>query len=179
VVACADATEHGFWGEITATAAIARGIVGLVTNGAVRDSDALRRLNFPVFCGGINIRGTSKTKAGSVGECVNLGGVLIRQGDYVVADSDGIVTVPLDAIGSTLEAARVREKKDPIALLTSDYAGTLIAIEKALGPIDSNLQNRLFKENAMHCYFAGRQNERMPITSESHQSGIHRHRKCR
>lgn len=112
VVACNGATGHGFWGEITTTAALARGIVGLVTDGAVRDSDALRRLNFPVFCGGVNIKGTSKTKAGSVGRPVNLGGVFIRPGDYVVADSDGIVIVPPDAVEETLQAAQAREKKE-------------------------------------------------------------------
>ncbi len=112
VVACNGATGHGFWGEITTTAALTRGIVGLVTDGAVRDSDALRRLNFPVFCGGVNIKGTSKTKAGSIGRPVNLGGVLIRPGDYIVADSDGIIIVPPDAVEETLQAAQAREQKE-------------------------------------------------------------------
>ena len=110
-VTCGD-TGHGFWGEITTVAAQARGIVGLVTDGAVRDSDAIRRLNFPVFCGGIHIRGTAKEKLGSVGASVVLGGVVIRAGDYVVADSDGIVIVPPEALERTLERAREREERE-------------------------------------------------------------------
>jgi 4-hydroxy-4-methyl-2-oxoglutarate aldolase len=78
-VACGD-ISHGFWGEIATVAALARGIAGLVTDGAVRDSDAIRRLNFPVFCGGVHIRGTVKDKPGSVRAPVVLGGVMIRPG---------------------------------------------------------------------------------------------------
>src|SRR4051794_1631614 len=65
VVSCAGDCRHGFWGEIATVAAIARGIVGMITDGAVRDTDAIRRLSFPVFCGGIHIRGTVKEKRGS------------------------------------------------------------------------------------------------------------------
>lgn len=110
-VTCGD-TGHGFWGEITTVAALARGIAGLVTDGAVRDIDAIRLLNFPVFCGGIHIRGTAKDKPGSVGAPIALGGVIIRTGDYVVADSDGIVIVPPDAMEKALERALEREEKE-------------------------------------------------------------------
>ena len=110
-VTCGD-TGHGFWGEIATVAALARGIAGLVTDGSVRDSDAIRRLNFPVFCGGIHIRGTTKDKPGSVGAPVALGGVMIRAGDYVVADSDGIVIVDPDAMEKTLARALEREEKE-------------------------------------------------------------------
>ena len=111
VVSCGD-TGHGFWGEIMTVAALARGIAGLVTDGAVRDSDAIRLLNFPVFCSGIHIRGTAKDKPGSVGSPVALGGVMIRAGDYVVADSDGIVIVPPDAMEKALGRALEREEKE-------------------------------------------------------------------
>jgi 4-hydroxy-4-methyl-2-oxoglutarate aldolase len=110
-VSCGD-TGHGFWGEIMTVAALARGIAGLVTDGAVRDSDAIRLLNFPVFCGGIHIRGTAKDKPGSVGSPVALGGAMIRAGDYVVADSDGIVIVPPDAMEKALGRALEREEKE-------------------------------------------------------------------
>ena len=110
-VSCGD-TGHGFWGEIATVAALARGIAGLVTDGAVRDSDAIRLLNFPVFCSGIHIRGTAKDKPGSVGSPVALGGVMIRAGDYVVADSDGIVIVPPDAMEKALGRALEREEKE-------------------------------------------------------------------
>lgn len=111
VVACGD-TGHGFWGEIATVAGLARGIAGLVTDGAVRDTDAIRRLKFPVFCGGIHIRGTVKDRPGSVGAPVALGGAIIRAGDYVVADSDGIVIVPHDTMQETLRHALEREKKE-------------------------------------------------------------------
>ena len=52
--------EFGYWGEVLSTAAIARGIVGLVIAGGVRDSARLREMSFPVFSGSISVRGTVK-----------------------------------------------------------------------------------------------------------------------
>ena len=65
---------------------------------AVRDTDAIRRLGFPVFCAAVHIRGTIKGRHGSMGQPIVLGGATVRTGDYIVADSDGIVVVrPGDA----------------------------------------------------------------------------------
>jgi 4-hydroxy-4-methyl-2-oxoglutarate aldolase len=52
-------TQHGFWGDITMEAALARNIRGLVTDGAVRDTRALRTRQFPVYCAGVAIAGTT------------------------------------------------------------------------------------------------------------------------
>jgi 4-hydroxy-4-methyl-2-oxoglutarate aldolase len=126
-VTCGD-TGHGFWGEITTVAALARGIAGLVTDGAIRDSDAIRRLNFPVFCGGIHIRGTAKRKLGSIDAPISLGGVMIRAGDFIVADSDGIVIVSADAMEKTLKLALEREEKERRIMLELQAGKTTIEL---------------------------------------------------
>ncbi|MGQ4615685.1 RraA family protein [Nocardia sp. R7R-8] len=88
--------EYGYWGEILAEAAIARGLAGLVINGGVRDSRRLIELGWPVFAERLCVRGTGKDPDGDgeLGEPVQLGEVVIGLGDLVVADADGVVGIP-------------------------------------------------------------------------------------
>jgi 4-hydroxy-4-methyl-2-oxoglutarate aldolase len=112
VVQCQNGPTHGFWGEIATIAAMERGIIGLITDGAVRDTDAIRELGFPVFCGGIHIRGTVKKQQGTVGKPIMIGGATIRAGDFIVADSDGIVVVPYENAEATIRSSKARDEKE-------------------------------------------------------------------
>jgi 4-hydroxy-4-methyl-2-oxoglutarate aldolase len=107
VAACGDAV-HGYWGEVLAEAALARGVRGLVIDGAVRDVEALRELGFAVFSAGLALPGTGKAVGGDVGEPVTLRGATVRSGDAVVADETGVVAVAAAALGDVLERARAR-----------------------------------------------------------------------
>ncbi|MGZ4757879.1 MAG: RraA family protein, partial [Acidimicrobiales bacterium] len=92
--------ERGYWGEVLTTGAEARGVVGLVIEGGVRDVAALEAHRFPVFSTMIALRGAAKVAAGSVGDPVEVGGVTVAPGDVVVGDVDGVTVLP---------AARVAE----------------------------------------------------------------------
>lgn len=96
VVSCGGVTEAGYWGDIMSTAAVARGLRGLVIEGHVRDADDLRSIGFPVFSTGLCIQGTTKERypAGTVGAPVRIGGVIVETGDLVVGDDDGVVIIP-------------------------------------------------------------------------------------
>lgn len=102
----------GYWGEVLAVAAQARGVAGLVTNGGVRDLDALERLRFPVFAGGTGLRGTVKQEQGDLQIPLVLDGVAVRPGDIVLADRDGIVVLPAQALATTLQAAKWRQEHE-------------------------------------------------------------------
>ena len=106
--------DYGYWGEIMATAALARGIAGLVISGCVRDAVQMQQLGFPVFSTGTCIRGTGKDphRAGAIGARLRLGDVLVSPGDLVVGDADGVVVVPRAAAGSAVTAGRAREDKE-------------------------------------------------------------------
>jgi 4-hydroxy-4-methyl-2-oxoglutarate aldolase len=104
--------DRGFWGEVLTTGAQARGIVGLVIDGGVRDVDALERLDFPVFSTGIVLRGATKEHTGSIGVKAVVGDVEVRAGDVVVADRDGVVIVPGAQLDAVVAAGRAREQKE-------------------------------------------------------------------
>jgi len=114
VVSVDGAAEFGYWGEVLSTAAIARGLGGLVIDGGVRDQLALAGLAFPVFCAGVCIRGTGKDpgSAGSLGAPVRIGEVTVSRGDLVAGDADGVVVIPLADAAAVLTAAAEREAKE-------------------------------------------------------------------
>jgi 4-hydroxy-4-methyl-2-oxoglutarate aldolase len=112
VVATGRDTQRGYWGEVLMEAALARGIRGLVMDGGVRDTRAMRDRPFPVFCGAISIAGTTKTGSGITNAPVMIAEVLVRPGDFVVGDDDGVVIVPPEIADQVLEAVEVRVQKE-------------------------------------------------------------------
>jgi 4-hydroxy-4-methyl-2-oxoglutarate aldolase len=104
--------EFGYWGEVLATGAEARGITGLVIDGGVRDSAALERHGFPVFATAVALRGASKSAPGTVGLPVEVGGVRVEAHDVLVGDSDGVVVVRAADIDKVLAAGQAREQEE-------------------------------------------------------------------
>ena len=109
VIDCGAYKEAGIWGEILTVAAIERGVAGLVTNGAVRDTVQIRQLGFPVFAGAVSIKGTTKTTGGRINREIVIGGVCVAGGDMIVADADGVVVVGRGQAKRIVEKARERE----------------------------------------------------------------------
>src|SRR5688572_11341687 len=102
----------GAWGEILTEAARARGVAGLVIDGAVRDIDAIEALRFPVFSRGLAIGACSKEKPGTLDAPIQLGGTTVRSGDLVFGNADGLVIVEQDRIEEVYEAAVSRRKRE-------------------------------------------------------------------
>ena len=130
VVDAGDTGRFGYWGEIMASAALARGIVGLVTSGGVRDSLRLRELGLPTFAAGVSILGTIKNPAGdgAVGEPVRLGEVVVRRGDLVVGDADGVWSIPAARAAAVVADAERRDAQEQHILRRIAAGETTIAI---------------------------------------------------
>jgi 4-hydroxy-4-methyl-2-oxoglutarate aldolase len=102
----------GAWGEILTEAARARGIAGLVIDGAVRDIDAIEALQFPVFSRGLAIGSCTKEQSGSVNVAIVLGGVEVRTGDLVFGNADGLVIVAAERMEEVYAAAVARRDRE-------------------------------------------------------------------
>ncbi len=112
VVDVGNVAELGYWGEVLTTAAEARGIVGLVIDGGVRDVAALAAHGFPVFSTQIALRGATKKEPGSAGETAQVGGVEVGLGDWIVGDEDGVAVVPASTLEAVLAAGTARAEKE-------------------------------------------------------------------
>jgi 4-hydroxy-4-methyl-2-oxoglutarate aldolase len=121
-------TEGGAWGDLLTLSAQRHGIAGLVIDGAVRDVRSIIDMGFPVFSRAISIKGTDKNQPGHVGGDILCGGVLIRRGDLIVGDADGVVAVPAGRVDEVLDLAMSRERSEE-AMRTEIRSGrTLIDI---------------------------------------------------
>jgi 4-hydroxy-4-methyl-2-oxoglutarate aldolase len=112
VVTTASPSLDGSFGELFATALQHRGVRGLVTTGGVRDVAELRAMGFPAWSAAVNAQGTVKATAGSVNVPISVGGAVVRPGDVIVADDDGVLCVPRRAASAALEAADARVARE-------------------------------------------------------------------
>lgn len=113
LVAAAQGFEDvAVWGGLMTRAAMARGIAGLIVDGAVRDSDEIAELGFPCFARCAVPRGPHKGFGGSVDAPVSCGGVSIASGDLIIGDADGVAVVPLARLEPTLAAVRTLKARE-------------------------------------------------------------------
>jgi 4-hydroxy-4-methyl-2-oxoglutarate aldolase len=124
VVTTTSPCSDGLFGELLATSLASRGVRGLVTTTGVRDTAELRAMGFPVWSGAVSAQGTVKATAGAVNVPVTVGGQLIRPGDAIVADDDGVVCVPRADVAAGITASRKREDNED-ATRTALRAGEL------------------------------------------------------
>jgi 4-hydroxy-4-methyl-2-oxoglutarate aldolase len=112
VVTTTSPCTDGLFGELFATALARRGVRGVVLNTGVRDTAELRAMGFPAWSAAVSPQGTVKATGGSVNVPIVIGGQVIRPGDVIVADDDGVVVVPRERARGTAEASEARERKE-------------------------------------------------------------------
>lgn len=99
---------NALMGEMMLMQATARGVAGVVINGAVRDAAYLRAQHVPVFAAGVTHRGPYKNGPGEINVPIAIGGMVIEPGDLVIGDDDGVLCVPFDQTEAVFKAATAK-----------------------------------------------------------------------
>jgi 4-hydroxy-4-methyl-2-oxoglutarate aldolase len=112
VITCASPNGDGAFGELLATSLASKGVRGLIMGMGLRDTQELRDMGFPAWTAHVSAQGTVKETPGAVNVPVSLGGQLIRPGDAVVADDDGVCVVPRLDVAKAVTASEARIAKE-------------------------------------------------------------------
>lgn len=112
VVVCQSETSAAQWGDVATRYAVQKGLAGVVVQGSVRDVDGVAAMNFPVWATNVHPIHADKAKAGAVNVPIVCGDVLVRPGDLVVADGDGVIVVARQDAEAVVAAAKAKMRKE-------------------------------------------------------------------
>lgn len=141
-------TANAITGEIMMTQAEKNGFAGVVIDGAIRDSEAMKELNMPVYATGVTPKGPYKDGPGEINVPVSCGGVTVNPGDIIVGDADGIVVISPKDAPRILEKSKAKLAKEQ-AIIQGIKDGVVRDkswVDKTLEKIDCEIIDDYYKE---------------------------------
>jgi regulator of RNase E activity RraA len=130
VLQCGDQIS-AMWGELLSTAAMAKGAVGAVMDGATRDVEQIIEIGFPVFSAGFSpLDSAGRQEVIEFGREVECGRARVRPGDWIVGDFMGVIVIPVELVEQVVSLALEKDARESTVrdeLLRGDEIGEVFA----------------------------------------------------
>ena len=94
--------NSAYWGDQRSMLAQQKGAIGVIIDGAMRDLDHCEKVGFPVYAAGLTCGSSGKSGIGSINVPVSCGGVVVRPGDIIVADRNGVCVIAIEELDEVL-----------------------------------------------------------------------------
>jgi 4-hydroxy-4-methyl-2-oxoglutarate aldolase len=101
-------------GDLLATQAQVHGAAAVLVDAAVRDAEELAEMGLPIWARWIRVRGATKTEVGQLDVPLQIGGAIVRPGDVLVLDADGVAVVEAERVDEVLAASLEREQREAV-----------------------------------------------------------------
>ena len=127
--------DTAVWGELTTLSAELKGLAGIVIDGAIRDARGIRKSELPVFARAVVPNGGGAEYLGELGTPVQCGGQVVRPGDWVAGDEDGVVVIPAEKLTQTIEIAEhivAAEKRIEKAIRAGEEIAALLGSQDVI-----------------------------------------------
>ena len=134
VIASDGEANLSVWGGIMSMMAAKRGIAGVVTDGVVRDVAQCRQADLAIWATGLTPVGPTKLGPGQINQPMSCGGVIVRPGDVIMADEDGVVVVPQDELEAVIARGHERIAREDawLARIAENDFSPLVDTDAAL-----------------------------------------------
>jgi 4-hydroxy-4-methyl-2-oxoglutarate aldolase len=130
--------DYAVFGDLLGLSCKVHGLAGVVIDGATRDAEGLQAINFPVFARAVLPAGPFKDSPGAINLPVSCAGAVVRPGDIIVGDADGVMVVPQEHAAGILakaQAAAAKEQTMRERIQKGEYIYDILKLEDALKPL--------------------------------------------
>lgn len=105
-------TSRAIFGELMLTYCKSRGIAGVIVDGSIRDKDTISKMDIPVYARGITPNGPYKNGPGEINTVISFGGQVVRPGDLIIGDEDGVIVVKPEEARELAEKVKAVSNKE-------------------------------------------------------------------
>jgi regulator of RNase E activity RraA len=124
VIDAGGSTERAIFGELMINYCKLCGLAGVIVDGAIRDSDTISQMDFPVYARAVTPDGPYKNGPGEIGGVISFGGRLVYPGDIVIGDADGVLFIRPEDAEDLAEQAKSVVSKESVIMETMKTKGT-------------------------------------------------------
>lgn len=126
VIAGKGRCDCSYWGDHRSICASMMGAEAVVIDGAFRDAEGCERIGFPVFAKELTCRTAAKSGQGTIQSEVSCGGILVRPGDLIVGDRNGVVVIPPEDAEEIMERAESKRRLQELLIKQMKKTGKMI-----------------------------------------------------